>query len=122
MTNITTPSVTWQSKAYRFFTLLGWILVLVALFIGAFSLAPTAANYFGANAKATRDAAAAGSDLLGQLKTLQSVARWLEPLIFLGVASFMVGISLEFSMIPALLKNRGTVMKACFPIIVQKGE
>jgi hypothetical protein len=34
----------------------------------------------------------------------------------------MVGIALEFSTIPALLKNRGQVMSACFPQIVRLGN
>ena len=122
MSNITIPQVSWQARAYRLFTLLGWILILVSFVIGAFVLAPLAADYFGGNAKAARDAAAAGSGLIGQLVQLNSTSRWLEPLTFVGVSSFMVGIALEFSMIPSLLKNRGTVMKACFPILVKKGK
>lgn len=122
MTNIKIPEITWQAKAYRLFTLLGWVLIMISLLLGVFSLAPTAASYFGENSKAIRDSANLGSALLAQLSKLQVTSRWLEPLTFLGVASFMVGISLEFSMIPKLLNNRGTVMNACFPIIVKKGE
>ena len=122
MSNITIPSVTWQARAYRLFTLLGWTLILVSFIIGAFTLAPLAADYFGGNAKAARDAAAAGSGLVSQLAQLSSTGRWLEPLTFVGVSSFMVGIALEFSMIPNLLNNRGEVMKACFPLLVKKGK
>ena len=82
----------------------------------------TATDYFGSNSKADRDSAEVDSILQTQLETLSSTPRWLEPLTFLGVASFMVGIALEFSMIPDLLKNRGDVMNACFPIIVKKGK
>ena len=53
---------------------------------------------------------------------LSTIPRWLEPLTFLGVASFMLGIALEFSSIPALLKNRGQVMKVCFPLIVKASK
>lgn len=122
MSNITTPEVTWQAKGYRLFTLLGWVLILISFTIGTFTLAPTAVDYFGGNAKAARDAAVTGSDLIGQLVQLTATGRWLKPLTFLGVASFMVGIALEFSMIPDILKNRGEVMKACFPILVKKGK
>ena len=69
-----------------------------------------------------RDAAEAGSVLLGQLQVLTVIPRWLEPLMFLGVAAFMTGIALEFSSIPTLLKNRGDVMQVCFPLVAKHGE
>lgn len=118
----TPPKFGMQMKIFPIFTLLGWVLILVSLVIGLTVLAPTAASYFGDNAKATRDAATVGSDLLGQLETLKSTPAWLKPLTFLGVAAFMTGIALEFSTIPNLLKNRGEVMSLCFPLLVQKGE
>jgi len=119
MDPIQPPPPAWQMKVFRFFMMLGWVLILIAFLVGVFVLAPTASSYLGDNAKAARDAAEAGSALLGQLGALSTIPRWLEPLIFLGVASFMIGIALEFSSIPALLKNRGQVTKACFPLIVK---
>jgi hypothetical protein len=109
-------------RVYPLFSALGWVLITISLGIGVFVLAPTAAEYWGSNAKAVRDAADVGSTLLGQLKTLAVTPRWLEPLRFLGVAAFMVGIALEFSTIPHVLKNRGLVMSACFPLIAKLGE
>jgi len=88
----------WQMKAFPLFTLMGWAFILSAFVIGAFVMAPTAAGYWGGNA----------------------TPRWLEPLAFLGVASFMVGIALEFSTIPALLENRGQLMSACFPYLKKR--
>ncbi len=122
MTTIQPPTPGWQLKVFALFTLLGWVLILVSFLIGLFGLAPTAAAYWGGNSKAVRDAAEAGSTLLGQLQTLGVTPRWLEPLTFVGVASFMLGIALEFSTIPAILKNRGQVMSAAFPLIVKHGE
>jgi len=87
------------------------------LLVGLFVLTPTAISYLSDNTKAVRDAAQVGSPLLVQLQTLTSIPRWMEPLAFLGVAFFMVGIALEFSSIPAVLKNRGEVMKASFPFL-----
>lgn len=112
----------WQLRAYPLLTVLGWILIGLSFVIGLFVLSSAAASYWGANAKSVRDAAEAGSALLTQLQLLGSTPRWLEPLTFLGVASFMVGIALEFSSIPAILKNRGRVMSICFPVIVKQGE
>ncbi len=110
----------WQLKVYPFFTVIGWILITVSFLVGLVLIAPTAAAYWGENAKTARDAAEIGSLLLTQLGTLATVPRWLEPLTFVGVASFMVGIALAFSSIPNLLKNRGQIMSVCFPYIVRK--
>lgn len=120
MTSVKTPAASRQMKLVPLFTLLGWILIMVVFLIGVLVMAPTAADYFGRHAKEARDTAVAGSALLGQLTTLTTLGRWLEPLAFLGVASFMVGIASAFSSIPALLKNRGQVMSACFPYIANR--
>jgi len=108
----------WQLKVFPIFTGLGWILITVSFLIGLFLITPTATAYWGGNPKVVRDAAEVGSQLLGQLGTLTSTPRWLEPLTFVGVASFMVGIALAFSSIPSLLNNRGQIMSVCFPYIV----
>lgn len=122
MTQLQTPAKSWQSKVFPWLAWLGWGLVLASFAIGVLVLTPTAISYWGENAKATRDAAESGSALLSQLQILTSTPRWLEPLTFLGVASFMTSIALAFSTIPNLLKNRGRVMSLCFPLIVEKGE
>ena len=103
-------------------TVIGWILIILSFMIGLFVLTPTAAGYWGGSSKAVRDAAEAGMPLLAQLGTLASIPRWLEPLTFLGVASFMTGIALAFSTIPAYLKDRGKIMSLCFPLIVKLGK
>jgi hypothetical protein len=112
----------WQMKIFPIFFVLGWILILLSFLIGAFVLAPTAANYWGGEAKAARDAAETGSVLVAQLGVLSATPRWLEPLAFLGVAFFMTGIALEFSTIPGFLKTRGQVLKNSFPLIVKMGN
>lgn len=120
MATLQAPKPAWQMRVYPWLTASGWILILVSFVIGLFVLAPTAVSYWGENAKATRDAA--GSGLLAALETLNRVPRWLEPMTFLGVASFMLGIALEFSSIPQVLRNRGDVMRACFPLVVNHGS
>jgi len=121
MNTIKPPAAPWQLKVFPIFTFLGWASILTALLVGLFVLTPTAISYLSDNTKAVRDAAEVGSPLLAQLQTLTSIPRWMEPLAFLGVAFFMVGIALEFSSIPAVLKNRGEVMKACFPFLRGNG-
>lgn len=122
MATITVPKSPWQLKVYPIFTVLGWVLIGLAFLIGLVVLSSTANSYWGENAKSVRDAAEAGSVLLGQLQVLTVIPRWLEPLMFLGVAAFMTGIALEFSSIPTLLKNRGDVMQVCFPLVAKHGE
>ena len=121
MLNVAPPKPSWQSKVFPILTAFGWVLILTSLVIGL-ALSSTASGYFGDNTKETRDLAAVDSSLLGDLETLTVTPRWLEPLTFVGVASFIVGIALEFSTIPNLLDNRGHVLNVCFPILVKKGE
>lgn len=122
MVSLQAPKPSWQLKVYPLFSLLGWVFVGLSFIIGLVVLAPTATSYWGGNAKAVRDAAEVGTTLLGQLQTLNETPRWLEPLTFLGVASFMLGIALEFSSIPSILNNRGRVMSVCFPVIAKHGS
>jgi len=93
-------------KVFPLMTALGWLLVGFSILVSVLVLAPTAANYWGGNAKAVRDTAVVGSGLLGQLTTLAWWPKLLPPLIFLGVASFMVGIAFEFAAIPKILDRR----------------
>jgi hypothetical protein len=117
-----TAKTPYQLKLFPILTILGWILIGLALIIGLVVLTPTAVNYFGANSKEVRDAAEAGSALLSQIGILASVPLWLEPLTFLGVAFFICGIALEFSIIPSLVKMRGDAMAKAFPRIVKLGS
>ena len=114
-----TANTPYQLKLFPILTILGWILIMLALIIGLVVLTPTAVNYFGANSKEVRDAAEAGSQLLSQISLLASIPLWLEPLTFLGVALFICGIALEFSVIPSLVKMRGDAMAKAFPLIVK---
>ena len=72
------------------------------------------------NPKAVRDATDVGSSLLGQLATLQWWPKFLVPLAFLGIASFMTGIALEFASIPGILDRRIAVLKQAIPLMAGK--
>lgn len=121
MATLRTTHASWQDRIAPLFSILGGLLIIASFLIGAVVLAPTAAQYFGENAKAARDAAGAGSALMAQLQLLQMTPRWLEPLTFLGVASFMIGIALLFSTIPGALRKRAKIMSLCFPQITRLG-
>ena len=98
-------------------TLMGWFLIGFSILVAVLVLAPTGAEYWGESAKATRDAAAAGSALLGQLATLAWWPKLLLPLEILGIASFMLGIALQFAAIPGILDRRIEVLKQALPLM-----
>ncbi len=104
-------------KLFPLATLVGWLLVGGGTLIGVLVLGSTGAAYFGGNAKVVRDAAEIGSPLLSQLTTLGWWPKLLKPLIILGVASFMLGIALEFAAIPAILERRIDVLKEALPLM-----
>ncbi len=104
-------------KMFPLFTLAGWSLIGFAILIKAAFLAPSGAIYWGENSKAIRDSAAAGTILLDQLAALAWWPRLLEPLIFLGIAAFIVGIALQFSAIPGILDRRMMGLKKALPLM-----
>ena len=104
-------------QLFHLFTLMGILLVGTAILINVLILSPTGAAYWGGNAKAARDAATVGSTLLGQLTTLAWWPKLLAPTIFFGVASFMVGIALEFAAIPDIIDRRTEILKKALPLM-----
>ena len=108
-------------KLFPLFTLLGWGLIMFAgVVVLGLLVSPTGAAYWGGNAKAARDAAAGGSFLVSQLSTLALWKHIVSPLLILGVASFMVGIAMEFGSIPGLLDKRTEVLKIALPLMGNK--
>lgn len=88
--------------------MLGVVIEMVALGIGLV-LGNINADYY-VNAKAARDAAAAGSSILTQLGQIQAVKAWLLPFQFLGVAVLFAAIGLALSAIIKRIQLRGQVM------------
>ena len=107
-------------KVFPLFTILGWVLIGFAIVIGVAVLSPTGSAYFGSNAKVVRDAAVVGESLLTDLTVISSWPKILAPLTFLGVASFMVGLALEFAAIPAIIDRRTEVLKKALPLMAGK--
>ena len=108
-------------KFFHLFTILGWGLIMfAAVLVLGLIVSSTGAAYWGGNAKAARDAAATGSFLVSQLTTLALWKHIVPPLLILGIASFMVGIALEFGSIPSLLDKRTEVLKQALPLMVNK--
>jgi len=108
-------------KFFPLFTLLGWGLIMFAgIVVLGLIVSPTGAAYWGGSAKAARDTAANGSFLVSQLSTLALWKHIIPPLLILGVASFMVGIAMEFGSIPELLDKRTAVLKQALPLMGNK--
>ncbi len=119
MTHVQPAKRPWQLTVFPVFALVGWALIVFSFLVGALVLTPTAQDYWGDNPKLVRDQAQSGDPLLDDLATLNSTNRWKEPLTFIGVAAFMVGIALEFSSIPRLLQNRGQVIHHAFQYLTR---
>ncbi len=107
-------------RFFGFFTFMGWALIGFSILVLVLVLSPLGASYWGGNAKAVRDAATVGSSLLSQLSTLAWWPKLLPPLIFFGVASFMVGIALQFAAIPRLLERRTEILSRAVPLMGKK--
>lgn len=80
------------------------LMILIVAFIISLWLAGVSAGYWNHSIKTDLDAAPAGSALLAQLATIQSVKAWLEPLKFVGVAFLLTGISLALATIRKILQ------------------
>ncbi len=107
-------------KLFPLFSVMGWALVGFSILVSVMVLAPTAAGYWGGNAKAVRDAAEIGTPLLALLTTLAWWPKLLPPLTFLGVAFFMLGIALEFAAIPRILDRRTDLLVKAVPLMGKK--
>lgn len=88
---------------------LGAMAIMVAFGVGI-ARADTFAEIF-ANDKAVRDAAAAGSTLLADQGRVAALHAWALPLLFLGLASMLSGIALEFWAIWVEVRRRVTATR-----------
>ena len=78
------------------------ILILAALVVGIV-LGGISSDYWSA-AKASRDGAAAGSDLLADTGLVHAVKAWLTPMEFLGMAFLFSAITLALATIVTALR------------------
>jgi hypothetical protein len=96
-------------KVFPLFTLMGWALIGFSILVGILVLGPTAASYWGGNAKAVRDGAEVGSVLLGQLTTLAWWPKLLVPLTFLGIinglSAIVYALRYQRTAIPQVVEN-----------------
>lgn len=103
------PSLKW---AYLLIAMALMIVLVVGITLGVL------ADDYYSNTKAVRDAGEAG--LLSDRGTIMAVPAWLEPLKFLGLATFFAGISVVLAIIMKTLQTRGQSMELVLPQILGK--
>ena len=112
-----TPRLKWLAYA---FVIAGFIIIAASFIIGI-ALGLSIADLFE-NAKSVRDAAApddpATDGILSQQGTIAATTAWLTPLKFVGLGSFLAGITTILFVIIKSLKLRAEAMKVSLPIIL----
>lgn len=94
-------------------------MLIMAISVVWIVLSVLAFEYYSLS-KAVRDAAEAGSGALSQLATIQSIGPWLQPLSFLGIATFLLGFGFAFANIFKNIQLRGNTMAAALPILKER--
>jgi len=104
------PSLKWA------YLLIAAALMIEMIVLGVgITVAFLADDYYG-NTKAIRDAGEAG--LLSDLGTIKAIGGWLEPLMFLGFATFFAGIAVVLAITVQTLQTRGQAMELALPRIL----
>ena len=91
---------------------------MAALVVGI-ALGVISGDYWSA-AKASRDGAAAGSELLAQIGSVSAVSTWLAPFQFVGVALFFSGIVTALASIVPRIRLRAAALATVLPIATQR--
>ncbi len=90
---------------------------MAALVVGI-ALGVISGDYWSA-AKASRDGAAAGSDLLAEIGSVSAVSAWLAPFLFVGVALFFSAIVTALASIVPRIGLRAAALATVLPIATQ---
>ncbi len=111
------PAPPIQTRIYPILVGAGFLIVVAALLIGA-ALATTASDVFESS-KAARDAAAAGSSLLGDQSNLATFPLWVQPFKFVGIGLLVTGIFTVFwGLLRSLRDARGAAMVESIPVLL----
>jgi hypothetical protein len=106
------PSLKWAYLLIAMALMIEMVVLIVGITVGFL------ADDYYSNTKAVRDAGEAG--LLSDLGTIMAIPAWLEPLKFLGLATFFAGISVVLAIIIKTLQTRGQAMELALPIALGK--
>ena len=104
------PSLKWAYLLIAAALMIEMVVLIVGIVVGVL------ADDYYSNTKALRDAGEAG--LLSDLGTIQAIPAWLEPLKFLGLATFFAGIAVVLAIIIKTLQTRGQAMELALPQIL----
>jgi|Deesub1362A_J573_1020465.scaffolds.fasta_scaffold01276_8 hypothetical protein len=94
---------------FPLFVLMGWAMVGLALIIGAFWLAPARATFF-TDAKAVREAVAAGSAFVDANLRSHIIETWVPHFKFLGLGIGLAAITMALGVIAKQLQRMGQVI------------
>lgn len=95
-------------------TVMGWVIVLIALLVGAFALAPAQATFFS-DAKAVREGAAAGSAFVQANVASHIIETWVPQFKFLGLGLMLMAITMALGTIAKRLRRMGQVIGSHLP-------
>ncbi|MBC8506304.1 MAG: hypothetical protein H8D34_15690 [Chloroflexi bacterium] len=93
---------------------MGWMLLLIAFFIGLFSLSP-AWGTFLSDAKSVREGAAAGSAFVQANTTIHVTEAWVPQLKFFGLGLGLMAITMALGTIAMKLRAMGDVILSHMP-------
>ncbi len=108
-----------EKWAYVLLTV-GLVIVLMTLYFGLRD-AVGYSSYFAFD-KAARDAASAGSTLLGLQGELESTEPWTKPFAFAGMGFLFAGIGLTLWNIVYRIQWRAKTVGVCVPILVERSR
>ncbi|GMR10246.1 MAG: hypothetical protein BMS9Abin28_1067 [Anaerolineae bacterium] len=94
---------------YPLIAVMGWGFVLVSLLIGIFGLSPAVTTFFS-DAKAVREAAAAGSAIVNANVTAHVLESWVPQFKFLGLGLGLLAIIMALGVIAKRLRGMGWVI------------
>lgn len=92
----------------------GWMIVLIAFLIGLFNFSPAQATFFS-DAKAVREAAAAGSEFVSANVTSHVIEAWLPQFKFVGLGLGLMAITMALGTIAKKLRIMGKTIVAHMP-------
>ena len=96
------------------------MVIVIGVFIASIALGLSIADFFE-NTKAVRDLASpddATRGILSQQGTITATKAWLTPLRFIGIITFLAGISAFFFIIIESIRLRAEAMRVALPVIL----
>lgn len=94
---------------YPMIAVVGWMIVLIAFFVGLFALSPAQAIFFS-DAKAVREAAGVGSAFVNANVVSHVIETWVPQFKFLGLGLGLIAIVMALGTIAKRLRRMGATI------------